>query len=565
MDLRGTLDAVAHLLAVQAHAKGLELITNVDPLLPDRLVGDPGRLRQVLLNLGSNAIKFTHDGEVSIDLRLVSTDARGTTIRCEVRDTGIGIPAERLESLFQPFSQIDASSTRHHGGTGLGLSIVRRLVALMGGETGVESAAHVGSSFWFTARFAISASSEVPTFVAESLRDRRILIADDNASSRCALSLQLTQLGMKPTCVDGAEAALRALNEDVDAHPRFEAAILDHLMPGCDGFELGRRIACDGRFRATRLVLLTSAWGMRQPKEFAELGFAGYLLKPVSQRDLRECLVRVMAVDAAQWHQRTQPIVIAEHNRDPFNERLILLAEDNLVNQKVACGTLERMGFKIEIVNNGADAVAAWATGRYQMILMDCQMPVMDGYQATREIRSRERGADRIPIIALTADAMKGAEAQCRDAGMDDYLTKPIDRIRLGETVERHFARLSLRRSPQIPDESDSPVDWGQFMTTMDGDHESAHEVVRLFIDSGDATLRDINAALGRGDLAAIGRSAHSFKGSSASIRAVSASAAAAKLEEAARAGDLDRVSQLEEQLRREAGRAMDFLRKRGI
>jgi signal transduction histidine kinase/ligand-binding sensor domain-containing protein/CheY-like chemotaxis protein/HPt (histidine-containing phosphotransfer) domain-containing protein len=441
MDLRGTVDDVAHLLAIQADAKGLELITSVDPLLPDRLIGDPGRLRQVLLNLGSNAIKFTHDGEVSIDVRLVCADSISTTIRCEVHDTGIGIPAERLESLFQPFSQIDASTTRHYGGTGLGLSIVRRLVALMDGETGVESTVHVGSSFWFTARLANSAGkSEIGSFV-----------------------------------------------------------------------------------------------------------------------------------DAAQWHERTQPIVIAERIRDTFNQRRILLAEDNLVNQKVARGTLERMGYEVDIVSNGADAVAAWETGRYQLILMDCQMPVMDGYQAARAIRLRERGAHHVPIIALTADAMKGAEQQCRDAGMDDYLTKPLERARLGATIERHLAPSSsgsklvesIQRSPGAPVASDAPVDWERFMTTMDGDNEFAQELVRVFIDSGDAALRDISAALGRGDLAAVGRAAHSFKGSSASIRAQSASAAAAELEEAVRAGFTDQISQLEEQLRREAGRAMDYLRAR--
>ena len=556
MDLRGTVDDVAHLLAIQAHAKGLELITSIDPLLPDRLIGDPGRLRQILLNLGSNAIKFTQAGEVSIDLRLVSSDADGTTIRCEVRDTGIGIPAERLVSLFQPFSQIDTSTTRHYGGTGLGLSIVRRLVALMDGETGVESTVNAGSSFWFTARLANSAGRpEIRSYDTETLKGRRALIVDDNATNRKVLSLQLTQLGMNPTCVDGAEAALRALIADVDAHPRFDLAVLDYMMPGCDGFELGRRIASDVRFKTTRLVLLTSARGTRQPADFAEVGFAAYLLKPVSQRDLRECLARVMAVDAAQWHERTQPILLGPRNLEPSNQRRVLLAEDNLVNQKVARGTLERMGCKVDIVNNGADAVAAWQTGRYQVILMDCQMPVMDGYQATREIRRREGGACRIPIIALTADAMQGAERLCRDAGMDDYLTKPLDRARLGEAVDRHFARPSR--------ESESPVDWGQFMTTMDGDQESARELVRLFIDSGDATLRDISAALGRGDLAAVGRAAHSFKGSSASIRAQSASEAAAQLEEAARAGAIDRLSQLEEQLLREAGRAMDFLRAR--
>jgi signal transduction histidine kinase/ligand-binding sensor domain-containing protein/CheY-like chemotaxis protein len=571
LDLRGTVDDVAHLLAIQAHAKGLELITSVDPLLPDRLIGDPGRVRQVLLNLGSNAIKFTRDGEVSIDLRLVCTDAISTTIRCEVRDTGIGIPAERLESLFQPFSQIDASTTRHYGGTGLGLSIVRRLVALMDGETGVESAEHVGSSFWFTARFATSArKSEVRSFDAETLKNRRVLIVDDNATNRKVLSLQLTQLAMNPTCVDSADAALRALHANINAAPPFDLAVLDYMMPGCDGFELGRRIASDERFKAMRLVLLTSAQGIRGAEDFAELGFAAFLLKPVSQRDLRECLARVMAVDTAQLHARTQPIVIVERTRDTLNQRRVLLAEDNLVNQKVARGTLEKMGYNVDIASNGVEAVAAWETGRYELILMDCQMPVMDGYQAAREIRLRERGAKRVPIIALTADAMKGADQQCRDAGMDDYLTKPLDRARLGETIDRHLAPLSPgsklversnHRSPEVPVDSDAPVDWEKFMTTMDGDQEFAQELVRVFIDSGDAALRDISAALGRGDLAAVGSAAHSFKGSSASIRAQSVSAAAAQLEEAARAGDTDQISQLEEQLRREAERAMDYLR----
>jgi signal transduction histidine kinase/ligand-binding sensor domain-containing protein/CheY-like chemotaxis protein/HPt (histidine-containing phosphotransfer) domain-containing protein len=570
MDLRGTVNDVAHLLAIQAHAKGLELITSVDPLLPDRLIGDPGRMRQVLLNLGSNAIKFTRDGEVSIDLRLVCTDAISTTIRCEVRDTGIGIPAERLDSLFLPFSQIDASTTRHYGGTGLGLSIVRRLVELMDGETGVESALQVGSSFWFTARLTNSAGkSEIRSLDAETLRNRRVLIVDDNATNRKVLSLQLAQLGMNPTCVDSADAALRALHANANVRPPFDLAVLDYMMPGCDGFELGRRIASDERFKSMRLVLLTSSCGIRQPSDFAELGFAAYLLKPVSQRNLRECLARVMAVDAAHWQQRIQPIVVAERIRDTLNERRILLAEDNLVNQKVARGTLKRLGYEVDIVSNGADAVAAWETGRYQLILMDCQMPVMDGYQAAREIRLRERGAKRIPIIALTADAMKGAEQQCRDAGMDDYLSKPLDRARLGETIDRHLAAPgsklveSIHRSPEGPVDCDVPVDWEQFMTTMDGDQEFAQELVRVFIDSGDAALRDISAALSRGDLAAVGCAAHSFKGSSANIRAQSLSAAAARLEEAARAGVTDQISQLEEQLRREAGRAMDYLRAR--
>jgi signal transduction histidine kinase/ligand-binding sensor domain-containing protein/CheY-like chemotaxis protein/HPt (histidine-containing phosphotransfer) domain-containing protein len=572
MDLRNIVDDVARLLAIQAHAKGLELITSVDSLILDRLMGDPGRVRQVLLNLGSNAIKFTRDGEVSIDVRLVSSDALGTTIRCEVRDTGIGIPAGRAESLFQPFAQIDTSTTRHYGGTGLGLSIVRRLVALMDGDSGVESTEGVGSRFWFTARFGVSTrQSETRRFNPELLENKHVLVVDDNVTNRKVLSQQLTQLGMNSICVDNADAALQALQDSVHGGPRFDLAVLDYMMPGCDGFELGRRIVGDERFKATRLVLLTSAQGIRGAEDFAKLGFAAYLLKPVSQRELRECLSCVMSVDGKQWHERTQPIVVAGRIRDLFDQQRILLAEDNVVNQKVACGTLGKIGYKVDVVSNGAEAVTAWETGRYHIILMDCQMPVMDGYQATREIRLRERGTSRIPIIALTADAMQGAEQQCREAGMDDYLTKPLDRTRLAETIDRHLASASPGSNligttstfpPPVAD-ADAPVDWKNFMKVTDGDQKFAQELVQLFIDSGDAALRDISSALDRGDLAAIGSAAHAFKGSSASIHAQSASAAAARLEQAARAGAVEQISELEGQLRRELGRVMEFLRAR--
>jgi signal transduction histidine kinase/ligand-binding sensor domain-containing protein/DNA-binding response OmpR family regulator len=563
MDLRNTVDDVARLLAIQAHAKQLELIISVDPLIPDRLIGDPGRVRQVLLNLGSNAIKFTRDGEVSIDVRVVATDALGTTIRCEVRDTGIGIPADRVESLFQPFSQIDASTTRHFGGTGLGLSIVRRLVALMEGSSGVESIEGAGSMFWFTARFGVSIrKSEPRRFDPEMLRNRHVLVVDDNATNRKVLSRQLMQLGMNSTCVDNADAALQALEDTVHRGPRFDLAVLDYMMPGCDGFELGRRIANDKRFEATRLVLLTSAQGIRSAEDFAELGFAGYLLKPVSQRELRECLGSVMSVEGAQWHERTQPIVVAARVRERVGHQRILLAEDNLVNQKVARGTLEKMGYRVDVVSNGAEAIGAWETGRYHLILMDCQMPVMDGYQATREIRRREQGTSHIPIIALTADAMQGAEQQCREAGMSDYLTKPLDRARLSERIDRHLASATTSFAPALA-EADAPVDWINFMKVTDGDEKFAQELVQLFIDSGDATLRDISAAVDRGDLAAIGAAAHSFKGSSASISARPASAAAGRLELAARAGAVDQVSELEGQLRRELGRVVEYLRAR--
>ena len=572
MDLRNTVDDVSRLLAIQAHAKGLELITSVDPEIPDRLVGDPGRVRQVLLNLGSNALKFTRAGEVSINVQLVFTDTLGSVIRCEVRDTGMGISAEGIGSLFQPFSQVDVSTTRHHGGTGLGLSIVRRLAELMEGDSGVESTEGVGSMFWFTARFGKSIyQSETYRFSAETLQNRHALVVDDNATNRKVLRQQLAQLGMESICVDNADAALKALESSVNGGTRFDLAVLDYMMPGCDGFELGRRIVEDARFKATRLVLLTSVQESRSAEDFAALGFAGYLLKPVSQRNLRECLSRVMSVDGAVWHERTQPIVMAGRMDGIFDHRLILLAEDNLVNQKVGRQTLAKIGYKVDVVSNGAEAISAWETGRYHIILMDCQMPVMDGYQATREIRLRERGASHIPIIALTADAMQGTEQLCREAGMDDYLTKPLDRTRLSKALDRHLASAgpglkvaeSATPSSSAHVSAAAPVDWGHVMTVSGGDQMFAQELVQLFIDSGDAALRKIREALDLGDLKAMGHAAHSFKGSSANIHAESASAAAGRLEEAARAGDIDQLARLEEQLRQEAELAFEYLRAR--
>jgi signal transduction histidine kinase/ligand-binding sensor domain-containing protein/DNA-binding response OmpR family regulator len=588
MDLRKTVDDVAHILATQAHAKGLELITNIDWTLPSSVVGDAGRVRQVLLNLGSNAIKFTYHGEVSIHLHVVESGRDGTTIRCEVQDSGIGIPADRVDMLFQPFSQVDSSTTRHFGGTGLGLSIVRRLVELMQGEVGVNSTEGVGSVFWFTARFGVS-NVKVDDKRADlsALMDRRALIVDDNATNRKVLTLQLAQLGMNSHSVANAQEALDALRDARDHQQPYDVAVLDYMMPECDGFELGQRIVEAGCFTETRLVLLTSADGIREAEDFAALGFAAYLLKPVSFGDLRECLRRVISVHGADWRARTQPIIVTAQLPPPVITDRILLAEDNPVNQKVALGALERLGYKADAVGNGSAAVTAWQTGRYALILMDCQMPVMDGYQATREIRSLERGF-RTPIIALTADAMMGTEQNCRDAGMDAYLTKPLDRALLEETISRHLC--ATRDQPEALKEpeplgaitaaaaagtngatvdvsnltaQEEPVDWEEFMATTDGDAELARELVQLFIESGDAVLRDIRDALQRGDATAVRQAAHSLKGSSASMRARATSEAAARLEAAARAGDMTQLAPLETRLRSETGRAMDYMRAR--
>ena len=576
MDLRSTVYDVAHLLAVHAHSKGIELIINVDPKIPARVVGDPGRVRQILLNLGTNAVKFTEQGEVSIELRLMSFAEEETTILCEVRDTGIGIPADRIGSLFSPFSQVDASTTRHYGGTGLGLSIVKRLAELMQGEVGVQSEPGTGSVFWFTACFAPSAvRAELPRSTTAELPNGRVLIVDDNATNRKVLSLQVTQLGLRSHCVAGAQDALVALSTGLESRDPFDVAVLDYMMPDCDGFELRRLIVEDGRFAATRLILLTSAQGMRGAQDFATLGFAAYLFKPVSHRDLHECLGGILSKNVANRREQALTTVTAPSPHGRFEEELILLAEDNLVNQRVARGALKAIGYTADVVGNGADAVAAWETGRYALVLMDCQMPVMDGYEAARQIRLRERPERRIPIIALTADAMKGTEQACRDSGMDSYLTKPLDRVALEAALNRYLPRsaplperrpeavAAVRQPVAVEQRADEPVDWQNLLASADGDREFTDDLAQIFIESGDSTLREIRDALTRGDLVAVGKAAHALKGSSANMRAAATSEAASRLEAAARQGEAEKLQDLEGQLRQELVRAIDYLQAR--
>jgi two-component system, sensor histidine kinase and response regulator len=440
IDVRDTVEDVARLLAIQAHQKGLEVIALLDPGLPDLVHGDAGRLRQILLNLGGNAVKFTQKGEVAIECKVAFRDEQGVMLRCEVRDTGIGIPTNRLGALFNAFTQVDASTTRRFGGSGLGLSIVKRLAELMGGEVGVSSEEGVGSAFWFTARLghAHDATKSRPACPI-ALHGQRIIIVDDNLTNRKVLMGQLSLCGMEAVCASSADEALSLMRHAAAAGRPFEVALLDHQMPGCDGATLGKTIARESSLSGTRLILLTSSGQRGDGRKFAELGFAGYLLKPVTHRDLTDCLMMVLGSQAEDWRMATQPIVTrhALRSHRVRETQHILLAEDNVVNQKVACHILEKLGYRVDVAPDGQAAFTAWQSGRYQLILMDCQMPVMDGYETTRKIRSQETAGRHTPVIALTAHAMKGADNECRAAGMDDYLAKPIDREQLQRTLSR--------------------------------------------------------------------------------------------------------------------------------
>jgi two-component system sensor histidine kinase/response regulator len=590
VDLRDTFEDVARLLSIQAHAKGLEVTAQIDPKLPYLLKGDAGRIRQILLNLAGNAIKFTAKGEVSLEIKVLETSETGTWVRCEVRDTGIGIPADRLQSLFAPFMQVDTSTTRRFGGTGLGLSIVRRLVELMGGDTGVDSIEGEGSIFWFTAHFAPVVGALQPLHAAPaSLKGQRVLVVDDNATNRKVLMGQLLLYGVEPMSAASADEALSLMRQARAAGRAFDAALLDHLMPDCDGAELGRIINADATLNSTRLILLTSSGQRGDAQLFADIGFAAYLLKPVAQRDLTECLMLVLANSADSWHVKSQPMLTRHalraqrartHNR-------ILLAEDNLVNQKVAVRFLEKLDFRVEVVADGQAALDAWKSGNFDLILMDCQMPNMDGYEATREIRRLEEGKGHIPIVALTAHAMKGAEERCRAAGMDDYLTKPIDRGKLEACLDRLLPSTGstglnlVIKEPSVAPENaklgteeagpselareqpEVPVDWAAFLESLDGDEGFARELVEAFIATGDRELAAISAALRTGDDTTMRDSAHTLKGASANLRAIAAITAAAKLEEGAGSGQTIQISALAGKLRSEIERTIEYLQSK--
>ena len=565
MDLRDVVEDVARLVAVQAHTKPIEVFAHVDPLLPDVVIGDPGRVRQALLNLGSNAVKFTQSGEIELALKVVQNEAGQLQVRCEVRDTGIGIAADAIEALFKPFSQVDSSTTRRFGGTGLGLSIVRLLADLMGGTAGVESTVGRGSTFWFTASFGVAASTDAVPVVPETLPGQRVLLVDDNATNRRVLGMQLERLGFTPCIADSSAIALALIIEARERGEPFHAALIDQHMPEMDGAQLGAQLRLDARNAELRLVLLTSMGRRGDARRFSELGFAAYLLKPVSQRDLRDCLQRLFAQEESG---RPTPLITRHQLRAwrTLEQPRLLLVDDNAVNLKVGKGMLDRMGYHVETATNGAEAIAAWEQRRYDLILMDCQMPVMDGYQATREIRRREAGERHVPIVAVTAHAMLGAEEECRAAGMDAYQSKPLDRQRLQECLEALLARVPapaalLDVAPSLDPATTRPVDWSRVEQASGGDREFAAELSATFVASAAQLLQQIDAALQQHDCASLQRAAHSLKGAAASIGATLCQALAGSLESGAHEQDWSRSRQLAGQLHAAVETAGRFLK----
>ncbi len=439
-DLIETVEATLDMLASQAQGKGIELADDILPEVCTRLRGDPGRLRQVITNLLSNAIKFTDHGEVIVRVSAESETETHVTLGFAIIDSGIGIPASVCERLFQPFTQADSSTTRKYGGTGLGLAISRQLVTLMGGEIGVQSKPGKGSTFWFTGRFEKQTGDAVPA-KSDSLSDLnlRVLIVDDNASSRQILRHQIVSWKMERGSAEDGVEALKLLREAAVAQRPYDLALLDMQMPGMDGLSLARAIKADPAIAATQLILLTSLELITSPDDLNRIGIETCLLKPIKHAVLFDCLANIAGRHRVGMGLPA-PVATTDH---PYPSSLrVLLAEDNIVNQKVACRQLRQLGFTTDVVSNGLEALDALERHSYDVVFMDCQMPEMDGYEATRAIRKREREPGcpwkaPLHIIAMTANVMQGDREKCDASGMDDYVGKPVHLKDLLAVVER--------------------------------------------------------------------------------------------------------------------------------
>jgi PAS domain S-box-containing protein len=572
-DLRGLLDDFAAVMALRAYDKGLEFICAAAPDVPASLRGDPGRLRQVLVNLAGNALKFTPSGEVAVRASLVEERADDVVVRFSVRDTGIGIPSDKIASLFQRFTQADTSTTRRYGGTGLGLAISKQLVELMGGEIGVVSIEGSGSEFWFTARFARQEEHQRAPIPMAEIRGARVLIVDDNATNRDILASQLSAWGARPEEASTAPQALLALARARDAGDPFDAAILDMQMPGMDGASLARAIKSDEALAVTRLVLMTSMGERGDARQMEEMGFAAYFVKPVRQSDLFDSLSAVLA--GKPLVHPDQPIITRHTIREMRRGSVrILLAEDNVTNQQVALGILKKFGLQADAVASGAEAVRALETLPYDLVLMDVQMPDMDGFEATRHIRdSGSRVLNhRIPIIAMTAHAMQGDRERCLKAGMDDYLTKPIAPQALLEAMERWLSpdmtsEAGRRTGPhptpppvavappaarpeRISGDQAVVFDWAGMRARLMGDDDLARAVLERFLEDVPRQFEALRGYLAAGDATAALQQTHTIKGASAAVGGEALRTIAVAMEAEGRVGGIDalraRVSDLE-------------------
>jgi signal transduction histidine kinase/CheY-like chemotaxis protein len=450
-DLRIAVKEVVGLLSVRAEEKGVELIVRYAPDAPHRFIGDPGRIRQVLTNLVGNAIKFTEKGHVLINVECENKTDTTAKLRLSIEDTGIGISEDKSHYIFEKFTQTDTSTTRKYGGTGLGLAISKQLVELMGGTIGVTSRPGEGSTFWFTLPLSLDTQDIAPLLPQSDLEGVHVLIVDDNKINCRVLHEQLSIWGMRSSAYPTGREAMRALRETQAARDPYQIAILDYYLPDMDGESLGRMIKNDLALRETLLVMLTSLGQRGDAKRVSEVGFSAYLVKPVSPSQLLDALSTVWGT----WKEGISTTLITRHTlaesqtakavpvpkqEKPIRARM-LVVEDNIVNQRMAVRMLEKLDCRVDVAANGLEAVAMVERLKYDLVFMDCQMPEMDGYEATAEIRRREDASKYTLIIAMTAHTMQGDREKCLKAGMDDYIAKPVKKESLLKLLEKWTPR----------------------------------------------------------------------------------------------------------------------------
>jgi PAS domain S-box-containing protein len=586
--LRDSLDDTVRTLGLRAQQKGLELISHVAPDVPDQLVGDLGRLRQIVVNLVGNAIKFTERGEVIVDVQKATTDDTDGTdkenthptarsgadragsqtpsssslsvpsvssvvgLRFTVSDTGIGIPADKLQAIFEPFEQVDGSASRRYGGTGLGLAISSQLAALMGGRLAVESTPGQGSRFSFTAVFGLASGAAGPEPV--DIHGLPVLVVDDNAANRKVLAEMLANWRMRPTTVDRGDVALGEMKRAAAAGEPYPLVILDSRMPQMDGFALAARIRAEPELVGATIMLILSADHQEGAARAREMGIAAAVLKPVKQSELLNTILEVLSASVRALHAPAPRPAAGRadgaEEGSPLGRPLnVLLAEDNLVNQRLAVRLLEKRGHRVMVVDNGRQALAALERQAFDLVLMDLQMPELGGFEATRLLRARERaGGRRVPVIALTAHAMKGDRERCLAAGMDGYVSKPIRAPELFaelEAVLKPAAAAAATASPGGPGGAgeapgiEQVMDVQEALEHVGGDRELLRELAGVFRSEAPGMLAAVREALAAGDATRLKRAAHTLKGSAGTFGARTAFEAAFRVEKLGTAGDL--------------------------
>ena len=557
MDLRSTVEDVVELLAERAHKKGLEIGCNISPEVASGVRGDPLRLGQILTNLVGNAIKFTERGQIVVSVALVEEAASNITLRFEVSDSGAGIRPEALSRIFETFSQADGSTTRKHGGTGLGLAISKQLVEMMGGKIHVESTPGVGSTFWFTCRLEKQGTqAREDSLPPGALKGLRALIFEPGATNRGMLHSQISSWGMSSQTVETAQQALDALARAAAQGAPCDIALLDLGPPGTGALELARTIRANAAIAKVRLVMITAVGRHAEIRDARNAGIDACLVKPVRQPALYRCLIGVMA-------NPSEAAALPEVAEAPAAEAPIpirgnlLLAEDNAINQEVARGVLEIEGYRVTVVNNGREALDAHARGSFDLILMDCQMPEMDGFEATKRIREREErlNAKRVPIIALTANAMNQDREDCLNAGMDDYLSKPYGRLQVRDLLNRW-----VRQTAPAQAHTDSLADaataaGGQVLERRaldairalqtDDATDLLERLINLYLSDSPKLMRQLKEAAMANNLPEVVRIAHTLRSSSANLGAMGLSRLCQDLEMAARRAAGDEARQL--------------------